>query len=340
MGLKKTIAIVHEALSDNLSADEQDTLIQVQCIEATLRKLGYETATVPVTLDLSHMKTTIEALHPLMVFNLVESLGGNTGNLHFVPSILHDTGFAFTGSGASALFLTTDKPLSKKIMQQAGIFTPAWQDHSSISSEGLMVPVPFIIKPAGDDASRNIADSSVVYFEEQYYDLHEKVIGSGDGTFFIEAFIEGREISISLLSNTGQPEVLPPSEILFNEFPESKPHIVNYNAKWSPGSFEYAHTPRSFEFRSKDHSLLNRLKKIACRCWDCFGLRGYARIDFRIDETNRPWVIDVNANPCLSPDSGFIATARTAGYTYEGIISRILDEAYFHSPYCRMHRMN
>jgi D-alanine-D-alanine ligase len=333
---RKKVAIVHEAISGNVSADERDTLIQVESVETTLSKLGYETIRVPVTLDLHRLNGTLAEMKPFLVFNLVESLNGRTGYLHFVPALLDEAGVAFTGSGASALFLTTNKPLSKKLMQQAGIMTPDWQELSPVTWSNLTVSPPFIIKPSEDDASIDITDGSVVYSEDQYFDLQCRLSGFRNGTFFIESFIEGREISVSLLANGGNPEVLPPSEILFESYPEGKPRIVNYSAKWCPDSFEYSHTPRTFEFRRAEKPLLNRLKKMACRCWDCFVLRGYARVDFRIDTEGRPWVIDVNANPCLSPDSGFIATARMAGYTYEGIVTRILDEAYFHSPHFRM----
>jgi D-alanine-D-alanine ligase len=210
---------------------------------------------------------------------------------------------------------------------------------SSADVINLSVPMPFIIKPAGEDASIDINDNSVIFTEEQYFDMQSMAGASIKNRCFIESYIEGREINVSLLSDRGKPEVLPPSEIIFEHYPDNKPHIVNYNAKWCPDSFEYGHTPRRFEFSPTDRPLLSRLQKIASRCWECFGLRGYARIDFRIDENDKPWVIDINGNPCLSPDSGFVATACNAGYTYEGIITRILDEACFYSPYSQLSRI-
>lgn len=336
---KKTIAVLHEARSEDMTSEEQDMLVQLASVEATLRKLGYESMPIPVTLDLSQLKTTLHMVQPFMVFNLVKSLEGNTSYLHFIPSVLADTGLAFTGSGAFTLFLTTDKLLSKKWMQQMGVTTPDWQELSYDSSNSLTITVPFIIKPVRENTSRDITDSSVIYSEELYYDLYDRFWRACGSAYFIEAYIEGREINVSLLSNSGQPEVLPPSEIRFNACPDSKSHIENYNAKWCPESFEYNRTPRSFVFKSTDQPLLKRLKKIACQCWKCFGMRGYARVDFRVDRDNRPWVININANPCLSPGSGFIAAAQTAGYTYEGIITRILDEAYFQSLCCRTNKV-
>ena len=339
MNSEKRIVILHEALPTAATADEQDTLVQVETIGATLRMLGYVPVPMPVTLDLSGLPAELEKSKPFLIFNLVESLGSRGRYIHFVPGLLEELGIPFTGSGETALFLTTGKTLSKEVMFRSGIATPKWQSLRSGESDGVSVRLPCIIKPVREDASKDISDTSVKYNQEQYDAALNRLQRSRGDEYFVEEYIEGREINIALLANRGQPEVLPPSEILFDAFPSGKPHIVNYHAKWHSDSFEYHHTPRTFEFRPGDRPMLRQLKKIACRCWEVFALRGYARIDFRIDADNRPWVIDVNANPCLSQDSGFIASASTAGYTYEGVITRILDEAYFHSPFSRRKRL-
>jgi D-alanine-D-alanine ligase len=325
----KKVIILHEGFTDTLSADEKDTLFQVEIIHEALKKLGMEPIILPVTLDLSDTIDRLKKIKPFIVFNLVESLDGKTRYIHFIPTLLEECNFAFTGSGGDALFLSSNKILSKQLMLRSGIETPDWQTAEEIRKAGIMLPTPFIIKPIAEDASKLIDDRSVCLTEEHYFDAQHTVTDIHPDTF-IEAFIEGREINVSFLSSNGLPEILPPSEIQFKEFPENKPRIVNYDAKWSEHTFEYHHTPRTFAFSARDRHLLGQLKKIACKCWDCFRLRGYARIDFRIDKHNKPWVIDINANPCLSPDSGFVAAATTAGYTYEGIITRIIDEAYFY----------
>ena len=131
------------------------------------------------------------------------------------------------------------------------------------------------------------------------------------GECFAEAYIDGREFNLSLLASKAGPQVLPPAEIRFEDYPEGKTRIVGYRAKWHESSFEYLHTVRSFEFPPEDDELLSRLKDLAVRCWSLFDLRGYARVDFRVDRDGRPWVLEVNVNPCLSPDAGFFAAAAT-----------------------------
>ncbi len=116
------------------------------------------------------------------------------------------------------------------------------------------------------------------------------------------------------------------AEIRFVEFPADKLRIVDFRAKWEEESFEYTHTPRSFDFTAADQPLLEELRAVAGRCWDCFDLGGYARVDFRVDGENRPWVLEINTNPCLSPDGGFYAAAERASLSFTGMVERIVDD--------------
>ena len=108
------------------------------------------------------------------------------------------------------------------------------------------------------------------------------------------------------------------------DYPQGKPRFVGYNAKWDESSFEYTRTPRCFDFPPEDASLLAELQRLSLRCWDVFGLRGYARVDFRVDADGRPWVLEVNTNPCLSPDAGFMAAAARAGLSCSDAVRRIV----------------
>jgi D-alanine-D-alanine ligase len=146
------------------------------------------------------------------------------------------------------------------------------------------------------------------------------------GECFAEAYIEGREFNLSLLASKAGPQVLPPAEIRFEDYPEGKTRIVGYRAKWHEGSFEYLHTVRSFEFPPQDSELILRLTDLATRCWCLFDLRGYARVDFRVDREGRPWVLEVNVNPCLSPDAGFYAAAAQTGLSFTQVVERIIGD--------------
>jgi D-alanine-D-alanine ligase len=102
---------------------------------------------------------------------------------------------------------------------------------------------------------------------------------------------------------------------------------VGARAKWLAGSFEFENTPRRFDFAAADEPLLDHLVELAKRTWHRFGLGGYVRIDFRVDAQGQPWILEINANPCLSPDAGFAAALRRAAIPFEQAVQQILDDA-------------
>jgi D-alanine-D-alanine ligase len=153
---------------------------------------------------------------------------------------------------------------------------------------------------------------------------HAKALGC---PCYAEQYIDGREFNVSLLGRAGQPQVLPIAEIDFSRFPPHKPRIVGYDAKWTEHSFEYGSTPRKFDFAPSDRHVLDELESMASATWDLFGLAGYVRVDFRVDADSRPWVLEINANPCLSPDGGFAAALERAGIGFDQAIQSILTDS-------------
>jgi D-alanine-D-alanine ligase len=151
--------------------------------------------------------------------------------------------------------------------------------------------------------------------------------------FFAERYIDGREFNLSIWGN--ESEVLPPAEIDFSEFPVGKPRIVAHGAKWDAASFEYHNTRRRFHFPAADEPLLRRLCELSRECAPLFNLHGgYSRIDFRCDADCQPWILEINTNPCLSPDAGFAAAVEQAGFSFDEAIQRLLADALSRSPRC------
>lgn len=179
----------------------------------------------------------------------------------------------------------------------------------------------WIVKSVWEHASVGLGDSSVL----RGVTAAEAAARLPEG-FFAERYIEGREFNVGLLAGADGPETLPPAEIVFEAYPEGKPRIVGYSAKWDTASFEYAHTVRRFVDPAADGPLLAQISQLARRCWEVFGLGGYARVDFRVDAAGRPWILEVNANPCLAPDSGFAAMLAQAGIDYGAAMERIVSE--------------
>lgn len=323
------VVVLHDQVAAHDSLDQQDVLIQAEAISRALAALGYDPIDLSLSLDFKTFLETIGAIKPVFVFNLVESLQRKGRLIHLAPSLLDYLRIPYTGAGTEALFTTSNKLLAKAIMGNAGILTPRFHCLSQ-PSRGASLPLPgwCITKLVWEHGSSGMGDHSVIYAETSAQVdavLHACHSLSGEECF-AEEYIEGREVCVAMLASPHGVELLPPSEIIFEDFPPDKKRIVDYRAKWEEGSFEYSHTPRSFEFAPHDRPLLQTLNALAEKCWLLFGLRGYARVDFRVDRDNRPWVLEVNANPCLAPEAGFAYTAEQAGLSYQDIIQRLVDD--------------
>ncbi|HES59234.1 MAG TPA: ATP-grasp domain-containing protein, partial [Caldithrix sp.] len=316
-GVKRKIIILHADIPNDATEDEKDVYQQVAAVSDALIELGYKPVTLPVSLDLEKARQEIIKINPRGIFNLVESLAGTGRLIHLAPALLEFLDVPFSGAGSEAMVVTTNKVLSKERLKTEGIPTPEWMIQSANTSDIPFDP-PYIIKPVNEDASVGLDESSIAATRGQ---AAENLHMNDDkyGGCFVEKYIPGREFNISLLAGSNGPEVLPPAEIKFVDFPKDKPHIVGYRAKWETESFEYRNTVRSFEFANEDKSLLNELSRLSLECWRLFHLNGYTRVDFRVDEEGHPFVLEINANPCISPDSGFIAAAEQAGLSYPDV---------------------
>ena len=328
------VAVLFEAPCPAARVDERDVEAQVRAVSAALVDRGACVTPLPVTLDLDATRRALARLEPDLCFNLVESLGRMARLIHVVPALLEGLGVAFTGAGAAAMLLSSSKLLTKRCLRDAGLPTPDWIEASpeppTASPSAAVEPGTYLIKPVWEDASVGIDDSALVRVRT-LAELTEAVRARAAllGTeVFAERFIEGRELNLSLLASPGGVAVLPPAEILFEEFPPGKPRLVGYAAKWDSDSFEYTHTPRTFEMREDDAPLLCELARIARQCFAQLGLRGYGRVDFRVDRHGLPWVLEVNANPCLSPDAGFAAAAERAGLDHREVVARICADSH------------
>jgi D-alanine-D-alanine ligase len=320
------VVVLHGKVAEDAGKDELDVLVQRDAVSKSLVSLGYDPVAVSFSLDMQGVARDLQSLRPTFVFNLVESVEGRGGLIHLAPALLDHLEISYTGSRTEAILLTSNKLFAKTFLRGAGIPTPGWYTLKDLGGEATQVSGPLIVKSLWEHASIGLDEESVVRptGPEELRRAMEKRREKLAGECFAEAYIDGREFNLSLLAEGEEPEVLPPAEIRFEGYSGAKPRLVGYRAKWDETSFEYQHTRRSFDFAAEDRALLERLAQLSEECWRLFDLRGYARVDFRVDEEGRPWVLEVNANPCLSPDAGFTAAAERAGLTYSQVIARIV----------------
>ena len=322
--------VLHSELSENVGKDEQDVLVQVEVVSQMLYEMQYEVQVLPFSMNLAKIRAKLQEIQPVFVFNLVETVDGSGRLIHTAPALLDHMNIAYTGAPTEAVFLTSNKVLSKKILTASGILTPVWFDAVELRRRVASPQGDYVIKSLWEHASVGLDEDSVIHVtnREALIEAMQSRRQALGGSCFAEAFIDGREFNLSLLADdNGNPIVLPPAEIRFDAFPADKKKVVGYRAKWEEDSFEYLNTPRCFDFGAEDEPLLKKLQEIAAECWRIFGLRGYARVDFRIERSGTPWVLEVNTNPCISPDAGFVAAAQQAGISFKDIVKSIIEDS-------------
>lgn len=320
------VLILHDTIPETAPQDQKDGLVQAAMVAEALGRLGYDPVSVPFSLDVLSFVDTLRLTRPAFVFNLAESVNGSGRLIHMAPAVMDQLGVPFTGASTDSLYLTSNKAIAKRVMALAGLPTPEWYSVEGLKGIELPHEGPYIIKSVWEHASIGMAEDSVLRTRDGTA-LLERMRGKADrfgGEWFAERFVEGREFNLSLLASDGRPDLLPPAEIVFRHYPEDKVKMVCYRAKWEEASFEYRHTARSFDLGAADAALLEELGRLAMGCWDLFNPRAYARVDFRVDGEGRPWILEVNVNPCLSPDAGFAAAAERSGLDMDAVVRRII----------------
>ena len=313
------IPVLHAATDS--CPDEIDTLIAADAVANALASLGYSAEIVALDLDLRAVEALKER-RPHVVFNLVDAVRGDGRLAPMVPALLDTLKLPYTGASTAAWLGTLTKIAAKLTLMHAGLPTPVW----SVDGKGLDPKAQVIVKPVWEHGSLGMDASSVVRGMAAGRAIAERN-ARWSTQHFAECYIPGREFNLALLERGGGVEMLPIAEILFQGFGDGTPEIVGYDAKWAPESAAYLGTPRRFGLERDEPVLAAELKRLALASWALFGLFGYARVDFRVDGASRPFILEVNVNPCLSPDAGFAAAASEAGLSYTDMVSRIVDAA-------------
>ena len=305
--------------SDRLSEEgaEQEAL----AVQQALSGLGHAVALLPIADDLVAALFALRASRPDVVFNLCEGFWGDSRREMHVAAALELLGCPVTGAPPLCLGLTQDKARTKDLFARHGLPTPPYL----VVAPGTPLPplgglnFPLIVKPRAEDASLGITEASIVEDSAALARQVRYVHAAYRQDALVEEFIDGREINAAVLGNF-LPEVLPFSEIRFR--PGLTYPIVSYDGKWREDSAAYLLTEPVCPAILADAEAL-RIAEVARRAYDLCGCRDYARVDVRLRD-GIPYVLEVNANPDISPGAGLARAAGAAGLDYPTLIERIL----------------
>lgn len=256
------------------------------------------------------------------VFNLAESIYGFPLTEYEVAEEMERSNTHFTGSGSKALKACLDKALTKLELLRNGIETPAFQVFQPGEPVLNTLKYPLFVKPIREEGSIGISIDSFVRNDIELKRQVQKIHEVYHQAALVEEYIEGRDISASVIGNGPDAFVLPLSEIVYTDY--HGPKMLSFISKWSsdPGDYIGITVECPCILDTKTQAFIN---DIALHATQVMGCRDYTRVDFRL-RGNTPLVLEVNANPCLNPDNaGFILSGKTLGYSYADIVAKILE---------------
>ena len=319
------VLVLHSDVPADAPPEDLDTLVSADAVADSLRERGHSAILAPFVPGLEEVRALVSGAQADIVFNMVESVSGSDTLAAIAPAMLEKLGIRYTGNTSSTLALAGDKVQSKIILRAVGLPTPDWSEppHWTNFREGRR----HIVKSATEDASLGLDDAAIVTSVGAAAARAHRNFELWGGRWFAEAFVEGREFNVALLECNDGLEVLPIAEMSFRDWPNDKPRIVGYRAKWDQQSAEAINTVRIFGVERNSPALAGELTKLARNACRLFGVRGFARVDFRVDAEGHPSILEINPNPCLDPKAGFVAAANSAGLSFAETVGRILDAA-------------
>ncbi len=294
-------------------------------VVSTLKKLGHEVRPLGVKSDLGVIRSAVEEWKPHIAFNLLEEFDGVAVYDQNVVSYLELLRVPYSGCNPRGLMIARDKALSKKILSFHRIPFP----------EFMVVPLgravrrpkwltfPLIVKSISEEASLGISQASIVEDDEKLKERVAFIHGSVGTGALIERYIEGRELYVGVMGN-GHLQVLPVWELIMDKLPDDAKRIATERVKWSR-KYQEKYGIRSGEAKNLPEGKAEEIQHLAKRVYRTLGLSGYARIDLRMDNEGRVYVLEANPNPQIAAGEDFAESAEKAEYSYKDLLQELIN---------------
>jgi D-alanine-D-alanine ligase len=327
MSLAKVLILYNEPTLPEDHPDavsEHEILYTADAVGNILTAAGYQVTRLGVNYDPAALAAGLRQHRPDVVFNLFEGTADHGHTEAYAAGVLHWLGIPFTGSPFETLCLARNKHWTKYLLRGAGLPTAEF-----FVADGPDVPPcplewPVIVKPALQDASVGVDQRSVVTDQKALRERVAYLLANYGPPVLVEQFILGREFTVAVIE---APDLrpLPVSEIVFLKTPGLWP-IVTFDAKWKPGSDDYEATPPKYPAEISPR-LGEKLVGLALKAFRLLGCRDYARVDFRVRPTGKPYILEVNPNPDFSPDAGLAGGLGAAGLTHAQFTVQLVQNA-------------
>jgi D-alanine-D-alanine ligase len=322
------IAFTHNLrLTDSEDEAEFDTVETVDAVASALRAGGHEVEKIEVTGPASHLAARIESYAPDLIFNTAEGKRGRTREA-FYPALFEELGFPYTGSDAYVLTVTLDKWMTKLILGAQGIDTPRarlvvpddLRRMREIGLAGLSFPV--IVKPNYEGSSKGIGDDAIARDGRALADMLPKALRRYPAGVIVEEFIPGNDVTVPFIEGCGDEGVLLPVDYVIDPGARSRYNIYDYRLKSTESSRVSVRCPPDLP-----RDVVSRLRGISKLAARTLGIRDMGRIDFRLAEDGRIYLLEVNGVPSLERGASTFAAAAREGLDYDAALSAIITSA-------------
>ncbi|MCB5284877.1 MAG: D-alanine--D-alanine ligase [Candidatus Cloacimonetes bacterium] len=294
------------------SPEREVSLVSGAAIANGLRGSGLEVTELDPA-DFSSLDKLIDRLKELGTGLIFLGLHGGSGENGQLQAALDLAGLRYTGSGFQACALTMDKYVAKLLAREEGVPVADWvllrgdqlgdyEDPRDLQGIVDKLGLPLIVKPNAGGSSVGI---SKVETTDQLREATQQALKYSSSAL-LERFIPGRELTVTVLDGTALPVV------------EIKPLSgwYDYANKYKAGRSEYL-APAPIE-----EAVAQLIQMYAARLWQVFGLRSYARIDFRYDG-DQPYFLEVNTLPGMTPLSLTPMAAKAVGISFADLVVKI-----------------
>ena len=342
MKKQRILLMVHKAFVppdnvDGLSESQIDEFRTEHDVLQTLKRLRAEVRVVGVGDQLTELRETIDEWHPDLVFNLLDEFSGIVSYDHYVVAYLELIRQRYTGCNPRGMMLSRDKVLTKRVLATHRVATPAFRlfPFGQRFREPRKLEFPLFVKSATEDASLGIAQASLVddpkQVRERVQVIHEQVQSDA----LVEEFSDGREIYVGVLGNS-RLTALPPWEMDFGTLSRAETRIATRKVKWDR-KYQAKHGIRTGKAQNLGDEQLELLSRVAKRTYRALYMSGFARMDFRLREDGRVFLIEANANPNISKGEDLADSAKAAGMSYTALIRRVVQLGLSYMPEWRMY---
>lgn len=324
----RIMILVHEGLippetTEGLTDEEIAPWKAEYDVATTLEEMGHQIRVVGVHSDLGVIHREIEEYKPQITFNLLEEFHGHSLYDQHVVSYLELERQPYTGCNPRGLTLAHDKALSKKILAYHRILVPKFQvfPMNRKVRRPIHLDFPLLVKSISEEGSVGISQASIVYDDSRLTERVEFIHRVVKTHAIAERYIAGREIYVGVVGNQ-RLQTLTPWELLIRRLPEGAANIATGKLKW-----DYAYQQRvgvATEPAVLPTETIKQISHLSKRIYRLLGLSGYARLDYRLTENGRIYLLEANPNPNISYGEDFAEAAEHSGVPYKKLLQKIV----------------